>query len=1135
MKRYNFIEYFILALSVVCIPIALADPLTVSILATSNTAFNTVSSASFNITIPEDVNKGALVVATQARDQSNNSAGVTVSTLTANSVTMTEAKTIYKIDNPGDPYALGSELWYYLSPDAGEYQIDITFGGGINSGTAVAMLLENIDQDNPINSTASVSVDQDDANAVTTVDLTTEFPGVFGIDSFYDTASTGATAGEDQTRLYSGIPYVYGNNTSGVSYKDDMSTAGNYTFSYTVSPTNSTSVLSVVGFKPTLPATVPQVTAFVMPSLTRSYETAITTLTYSVESGSVVGWYLSESAETPAYDAEGWLSSEPSTFTFSDDGEKTVYVWVKSDNDDVSYSDSETVNVKTLTGYSSGVWVNNGEDKVRRDEVRYLDNEKYGDGSTNNEIWDGTTIRIKEAANAFSNFSVYIEAGESDLTNITVEMSDLVNGENVINCGERETDELFDFTLTDIEMFYVKYLQILGVRGGTEYGVATWPENRFVPSMQRPNTPEWKTSAAYPPGYYKDMANSETYWYDRSGADKFYPEILVPIELEPTFNITIGESQQIWVDIWIAKDTPAGTYTGAFTVKDDDVTIASIPIELEVYDFDLPDIKNLQTFGYFEWTHIMSRYMDNLEYYPEYSSKSESEKNRLVEIWRFHNFMLHRHYINFASEICGCGVSNSVPATDYQDFYRALNGSLFTDTYGYNGPGINSGQSIYVIGTYGRWQNTTPYGGFFTDTIANLGDEAAATQLCAALDSCYTNLESVNTGIKKQLWLVDEPWTQAAYDAIDKYSGWAKECTGGGENIQMWATGSMEDSIRFNSSNIDINIDRGGRRDNWNRLAENSPYNYVYGWKWNEEQWDAAGNEMQTYTAPEDLTRGYFRQGWSLFVEDINWNMIWHMGLYENNEGGQKHWKDDTDLFHQASTLGPSTPGLKGTLDIVGNQTNCANYSDSAGMVFKIEIDGTGTPDTFKWSLDDGATWEETGVAITGEFQSLGGYEAIKWDSTTGHELEYSTGWTSKWSAIYGQATYGNGTGVQVFPGTDYVYPEDSYGINGPLASIRLKSYRKAIQDNEYLKLASDLCSSCVNPILSSLGIIDWQDDIYDWSNIGYGGDGSGWNESAIDIGSFDDFERARAKLANIILGTNPPSEFKGSLNGLSK
>jgi len=55
---------------------------------------------------------------------------------------------------------------------------------------------------------------------------------------------------------------------------------------------------------------------------------------------------------------------------------------------------------------------------------------------------------------------------------------------------------------------------------------------------------------------------------------------------------------------------------------------------------------------------------------------------------------------------------------------------------------------------------------------------------------------------------------------------------------------------------------------------------------------------------------------------------------------------------------------------------------------YKIEIDGVGSPNTFKWSDDNGSTWIETTVAITGASQTLtsvdGSTVRITFNATTG-------------------------------------------------------------------------------------------------------------------------------------------------------
>ena len=45
-------------------------------------------------------------------------------------------------------------------------------------------------------------------------------------------------------------------------------------------------------------------------------------------------------------------------------------------------------------------------------------------------------------------------------------------------------------------------------------------------------------------------------WLDRPHHDKHYPDILIPIELKPHgFTITRGQSQMVWLDVYISSDT----------------------------------------------------------------------------------------------------------------------------------------------------------------------------------------------------------------------------------------------------------------------------------------------------------------------------------------------------------------------------------------------------------------------------------------------------------------------------------------------------------------------------------------------------------------------------------------------------
>lgn len=71
----------------------------------------------------------------------------------------------------------------------------------------------------------------------------------------------------------------------------------------------------------------------------------------------------------------------------------------------------------------------------------------------------------------------------------------------------------------------------------------------------------------------------------------WYPDALIPQELsiqERENAIAAGNNQGIWITIRTEKNTPAGTYTGTFTLVADGKTL-EIPVSVTVWDFTVPD------------------------------------------------------------------------------------------------------------------------------------------------------------------------------------------------------------------------------------------------------------------------------------------------------------------------------------------------------------------------------------------------------------------------------------------------------------------------------------------------------------------------------------------------------------------
>jgi hypothetical protein len=113
---------------------------------------------------------------------------------------------------------------------------------------------------------------------------------------------------------------------------------------------------------------------------------------------------------------------------------------------------------------------------------------------------------------------------------------------------------------------------------------------------------------------------------------------------------------------------------------------------------------------------------------------------------------------------------------------------------------------------------------------------------------------------------------------------------------------------------------------------------------------------------------------------------------------------------------------------------------------------------------------------------------------------------------------------VLFYPGTDLVYPSDSYGVAGPFASLRLKHWRRGIEDVDYLTLASAINPSAVQTLVNTMvpkaaweyGVTDPNDPTYVIADVSWSDDPQVW-------------EKARAQLAELISPFSVPPSSLGA------
>ncbi len=618
----------------------------------------------------------------------------------------------------------------------------------------------------------------------------------------------------------------------------------------------------------------------------------------------------------------------------------------------------------------TAIWANTGEDKVTQDELRATKG-----SSVKNSVWDGTKISIFGGRNEVVAFNVILEAGSSGAGNVTVSFNTL-SGPNgaAITSSAATGDGVFSWVGRNIELFYVRYLEIKGL---SKLSYETYDERHVPQRMRRP----WTGAGVAAGG-----------WQNRPDHDKFYPDIAVPLELVPRFNIAGGQNQSIWVDVYIPKTAAAGNYVGQLLVLSNGTLAGSIPVLLSVYNFTLPDVPNSKTMVDFDSSNINHRLLGSTYI------KFTSAEGATASLIRDRFFMVaHRHKISLIGDSPGdCDSTADQPCPET---LPRLEGSLFAASSGYDGPGANVGNDVYSIGTYGSWS-------WNTGTQADMNKHT---------DAWATWFSQNSPSTEYFLYLIDE---SSNNPQIQTWAQWILNYPGPGYNVKSMATialptaSSQTPSLDIPTSSLAVGITSA-----WEPLAAqytNDPRKRFY--MYNGER-PGSGS-----IAIEDDGIALRERAWGQYKKHINRWFFWESTYYNNYQGGT----GETNVFQTA--------------------------------------------------------------------QTFGGYKSV--DPIMGQ-----TGWN-----------YTNGDGVLFYPGTDKLYPSSSYGVNGPFASLRLKYWRRGIQDVDYLTMAAGIDPNTTQKIVNQIvpkvlweyGVDNPNDPTYVHTDISWSNNPDVW-------------EAARAQLAAII------------------
>jgi hypothetical protein len=616
----------------------------------------------------------------------------------------------------------------------------------------------------------------------------------------------------------------------------------------------------------------------------------------------------------------------------------------------------------------SAVWANEGGDKVTRDELRATGHAS----AVNNSVWDGKCIRVFGAQNEVISFDVILEAATSAASKVSVTLSDLTGPSGaVIRSAPRDKTKLFDWSTTEVELFYVRYLQILGLSQQAYGTLADWQEATFPRRAQCPGMTQASTDSK-PTG-------AGCAWASRPVANKFYPDIAVPLELVPTFDIASANNQSIWADVYIPKSATPGVYGGMVTISENGTATHKVPVSLRVRNFALPDAPSAKTMLATSSGDIRPRYGDALV-------PTALKNQRLVA---------HRHKISLIGD--DANQSGNQPGADY---VPVLDGTLFTASNGYAGPGASTGQDVYSIGTYG--------------SITEGSTQQAFT---SAFNGWETWFEANAPGTERFVYLCDEIACTTSTPTLATQLGWWTSISGAGSKLHTLATQPLIGvpatlSVPTSSwpfSDGTTAADQSAA----DAVVAAEPTRRIYAYN---GQRPGAGS-----CATEDDGVALREQPWGQYKRKIDRWFWWEATYYDDNQAGL----GTVDLFQSANTFG-------------------STHADAA----------------------------------------------------------------------YGQAGGANGNGLFFYPGTDAKFPASSYGIDGPIVSLRLKHWRRGIQDVDYLTLAAAKDPTAVSSIVDKLvPKVLWEQQCHDLNDCSYTYAPISWSDNP------DDWEAARAALAHIIDG----------------
>lgn len=758
-----------------------------------------------------------------------------------------------------------TELWYSTGAATGSLTVSVYSAGRHYCG---ATSLFNVNPSTPVDvSTGGVT-------SGTTPNIS--FATTVSSDMLVDVLGEAVTGGPDLTpatgQALQWIAYSTTGFTSEAGSTKLTTIAGNQTMGWVLP--NSNQDISVVAVENSTGS--PNVTTLSPSSAT--INTGAFTLTINGDhfvSGSTVSW--NAVGRTTTFVSSTQLTITVTLTDIASIGTATILVT----NPDGGTSAPITY---AITGDVTLVWATDGGYKPTRDD---LYGTLHSSITTATRIWDGTTAKPFQGQNELNGFALILENNTViDSTGVSVGYPRLTGPNGyVISSTPAAVSTLWDWRNRPIEVYVVKYLQILGLTR-TLWGNY---DEQSVPQRMRATYTVAGTGQGVRTGG----------WTTRADHDKYYPDPMVPLEAVAgsTFTVYASSSQAIWVDIYTAKVAPPGLYTGSLPIYENGALSRTVPISLTVYPVMMPDTPYSKSYGDLSMSDISLRHHGNA--FPSYGGIGDQYTQTRIHYYQ----LMHRFGITpvgDSSQVCGTLIANA-PCPEFQ---LGLSGALYADSTGYaNAPGVGVPDPMYSMFTYGSW---------------------ASSSWLATYDSTCQNAKTWVQWFQ-QNYPKTEYWWYVADEPTDltltnQYSTWISTCASPGNLLKPFVTARLTRSITQTPNIAHVATSQAlGDIPSVSQSALN-----FYNSTSSRTITSYGGNSPFTGSmATEDDGIAFRVREWAHFKKKFDHTFVWDMNYWKNLAGGSVN----TNVWNSALTFGFNTTPADPTY---GNTS--FNYANGDGV-----------------------------------------------------------------------------------------------------------------------------------------------------------------------------------------------------------